>query len=63
MDYKRFNVEKFETLMKEMELEFTCIYTRNYNLLLKIKENDEFEPGLIDTLKLQVHREIKDKTE
>jgi len=43
LDYKKFNKAKLEALMKEVQLEFTCIYTRNYNLLLRIKESDEFE--------------------
>ena len=34
--------------MKEIELEFCCIYSRNYNILLRIKENDEYEAGIID---------------
>ena len=29
--------EKLEALMKEVQLELTCIYARNYNLLLKVK--------------------------
>jgi len=43
LDYKKFNKAKLEALMKEVQLEFTCIYTRNYNLLLRIKESDEFD--------------------
>ena len=41
LDYKIYNEKKFEALMDEIRLEFTCIYARNYNLLLKIKENGE----------------------
>ena len=41
LDYKVYNEKKFEALMDEIRLEFTCIYARNYNLLLKIKENGE----------------------
>lgn len=48
LDYNVYTKEKLEALMKEVELEFTCIYTRNYNILLKIKESDEFEDGLLD---------------
>jgi len=58
LDYKRYNVEKFEVLMNELNLEFTCIYTRNYNTYLKIKENGEGEDDLIDRVKLQVEREL-----
>ena len=41
-------MKKFEQLMDEIRLEFTCIYTRNYNLLLKIKENGEEDPSVIE---------------
>ena len=44
LDYNRYNVKKFEALMDEIRLEFTCIYARNYNLFLKIKENGEDDP-------------------
>lgn len=49
--------------MKEVELEVTCIYARNYNILLRIKESDEFEDGILDQIRVLINREIRDKTE
>ena len=43
LDYKRFTKKKLEKLMEEMQLELTCIYARNYNLLLKLKEEKDFD--------------------
>lgn len=63
LDYKVYNAEKFEALMKEVQLEFTCIYTRNYNLLLKIKENNEYEPAVMNQVRVMINKEMKDKTE
>lgn len=34
LNYKRYTKQRLEKLMTEMELEFTCIYARNYNLML-----------------------------
>lgn len=63
LDFKRYNLEKFKALMAEVQLEFTCIYTRNYNLLLKIKEHDEYEEGVMDQVRVLINKEMKDKTE
>ena len=63
LDYKKYTKEKLEALMKEVELEFTCIYTRNYNIVLNIKEADEYEDGLMDQMRKLVNKEIVDKTE
>ena len=48
--------------MKEMQLEFTCIYSRNYNLMLKVKEAGEDDGTLLDRIRMQVNREMQDKT-
>ena len=43
LDYSKFNKAKLEVLMKEMELEITCIYARNYNIMLDIKADNEWD--------------------
>ena len=65
LDYKEYTKEKLETLMKEVQLELTCIYARNYNLLLKVKENDENfnEEEVMSQMKRLVAKETKDKEE
>jgi len=45
-----------------VRLEYTCIYTRNYNLMLKMKERGEWKDGDIERLEGQVRTEISDKT-
>ncbi len=37
-DKKQFSKERLEKLMKELQLEITCIYARNYNVMLKIRD-------------------------
>ena len=34
--------ERFLALLEELNLEYVCIYVRNYNMLLKYKENGEW---------------------
>ena len=63
LDFSKYTKDKLENLMKEVQLEFTCIYTRNYNILLKIKESDEYEEGILDQVRVLINREMKDKTE
>jgi hypothetical protein len=62
LDYKKFNKAKLEAVMKEIQLEFTCIYTRNYNILIRLKESEEFDQSVLDQMETLVGKEIKDKT-
>ena len=63
LDYRKYSKDRLMRLMEEVELELTCIYARNYNLLLKIKEEspDDFGPGAMNELRTLVNNEIKDK--
>ena len=38
LDYKKYDKVHLKALMDELELEMTCIYVRNYNVFLKIRE-------------------------
>ena len=38
LDYKKYDKAHLKALMDELELELTCIYARNYNVFLKIRE-------------------------
>ena len=38
LDKKKFSRDRLEQLMKELQLEITCIYARNYNVMLKIRD-------------------------
>jgi hypothetical protein len=47
--------------MEEVELEITCIYARNYNLLLKLKEESDYDDAALVQLRTLVNNEVKDK--
>ena len=38
LDKEKFTKEKLQTLLEETLLEYTCIYCRNYNLMLKVRD-------------------------
>jgi len=63
LDYKKYTKEILASIMKETQLEFTCIYTRNYNILLRIKESDEFEESVMDQIRTLINKEMRDKSE
>ena len=68
LDKKKFSRDRLEQLMKELQLEITCIYARNYNVMLKIrdqleKEDKAFGPEDMQALRRLVNNEIKDKQE
>lgn len=68
LDPKKYTKERLEKLMTELQLEITCIYARNYNVMLKIrtqleKEGRTFEPEDMQALRTLVNNEIKDKQE
>jgi hypothetical protein len=42
LDPKVHTNERFMEILDELNLEYTCIYVRNYNLILKAKENGEW---------------------
>ena len=48
LDYK--GLHTLDTLLKicdELELEFICVYTRVYNMMLKFKENGTWQDAMI----------------
>lgn len=42
---EKYTLEKLKEVLMELELEFTCIYARVYNLMQKLKENAEANEG------------------
>jgi hypothetical protein len=36
------NLKKLQEIIEELRLDFTCIYVRNYNLMLKMIENKQW---------------------
>ena len=58
-----FSKHRLQRLMEEIKLELTCIYTHNYNLLLRVKEENpnDFGPGHIKELRTRVNSQIKAK--
>ena len=63
VDNSRYTKEKFQALMAEIQLEFTCIYCRNYNILLRIKESGDYEPAIMEQLRTLINKEMRQKTE
>lgn len=55
-------LEMLHKLLKELTLEYTCLYTRNYNLLLKMKENNTCPPDGLQQTEAAVQIEISEKT-
>ena len=44
LDDAKYSKENLLKLLRESELEYTCIYTRYYNIIMKMKERKEFNP-------------------
>ena len=47
--------------MVELHLEYTCIYTRYYNLLLKLKEQNTANPQIMAQLERDVKADLAEK--
>ena len=60
---KKHTKKRLQELMGEFQLEYTCIYARNYNIMLRSKEAGDFTPTDLEALRKQVKNEIDDKTE
>ena len=54
-------LEKLKKLLEDMQLDFTCIYVRAYNLILTMKENNQFKPQMLADFSTQINHEIGDK--
>jgi hypothetical protein len=59
---KTHTLEMLHKLLKELTLEYTCLYTRNYNMMLKMKENNMLPSDGLQQIEAQVAGEIADKT-
>lgn len=40
-------LEKLKQLLAETKLEYTCIYARNYNIMMRTKDAGEFDENLL----------------
>ena len=43
--------KRLQELMGEFQLEYTCIYARNYNIMLRSKEAGDFTPTDLEALR------------
>jgi hypothetical protein len=57
------SLEKLKQLLAETKLEYTCIYARNYNIMMRTKDAGEFNENLLSQLEALVGQEIEQKTE
>ena len=60
---KRHTLEKLKQICDQTKLEYTCIYARNYNTMLRLKENNDWSAEVQDAMQGQILEEIKQKTE
>lgn len=49
-------------LLEELNLEYVCIYVRNYNMLLKMRENNELKPDILKAAEAESEHDINAKT-
>lgn len=61
-DSKIHSREAFLQLLEELNLEYVCIYVRNYNMLLKMRENNELKPDILKGAEAESERDIENKT-
>jgi hypothetical protein len=61
-DSKLHTREAFLNLLEELNLEYVCIYVRNYNMLLKMRENNELKPDILRGAEAESERDIENKT-
>ena len=61
-DSKVHTREAFLQLLEELNLEYVCIYVRNYNMLLKMRENNELKPEILRGAEAESERDIENKT-
>jgi len=53
--------EELIEILREMNLEFTCLYARSYNILLKLRENGQLD-NKKNELRAQIQQSIGAKT-
>jgi hypothetical protein len=58
------NLENLKIILNELHLEYTCIYARYYNMMLKMKEKEEMEklpPQVVSGIEADLRRELEEK--
>lgn len=62
LDPKIHTREAFLALLEELNLEYVCIYVRNYNMILKMKENNELTADILRAAEAECEHDITAKT-
>lgn len=62
LDPKIHTREAFLALLEELNLEYVCIYVRNYNMLLKMKESNELNADMLRAAEAESEKDISAKT-
>jgi len=62
LDPKIHTRQAFLDLLEELNLEYVCIYVRNYNMLLKMKENNELSADILRAAEAESEHDISAKT-
>ena len=54
--------ENLLIILNEMHLEYTCIYTRYYNLILKMQDQKKWNDSLKSKIESDLKNDLKEKT-
>ena len=54
-------IENLHILLNELHLEYTCIYTRYYNLILKLKDQGKLNPKVKNQIEQDLLKDIAQK--
>lgn len=54
-------VENLRIILNDLHLEYTCIYTRYYNLILKLKEQGKFDPRMSSQIEADLKADLAEK--
>ena len=57
LDFKEFTLAKLIEFYKEIELEFCCIYARNYAMMLELKEKGDWVEDVLMEIKTSIDNE------
>ena len=62
LDFKgKHNLENLKILLNELHLEYTCIYSRYYNAMLKLKDKNEFNDRVKNAIENDLRGDLAEK--
>ena len=55
-------LSKLKKILDQCKLEYICIYARNYNIMMRQKENNEWSAEMLDNMQGMIEQEMDHKT-